>query len=483
MTKSLIRKNQLHPDISDLVSGYGDNFFITPAELNSTIIAAQSAQGAVLISGNQTITGIKTFVSRPIVNGTGVLLSGEVVAQLPNTIVYNTGNQTISGIKTFASRPTFNGTGVLVSGDSAPAIAANYITVTVTNNSVTNGTNLLQAYTIAKTTLPNGNALSATNRLAIILPPAIYDLGTQSLTLDTQYIDIVGSTPDRSKHHIKSNVGVVDSGTVQQTANNVKLYNLTIENINNTYAPQQADQTDPAAYFPDNDLNNTYLENINFIANAVNAWSMRWDMEYSGTFKDCTGGEYAFGGEDGIASGTFTNCTGGDNSFGNQGIASGTFTNCTGGDYSFGASGGASGTFINCTGGSEAFGGASGSASGTFKDCTGGTNSFGEYGSASGIFTNCIGQDGSFGSGTFGVASGTFTNCIGDGGGVSFGGLGIASGIFTNCTGGSDSFGAQGTASGTFTNCTGGEFAFGGQGGVTTGTFTNCRGGGNSFNL
>ena len=192
MSKSLIRKNQLHPDISDLVSGYGDNFFITPAELDSTIIAAQSAQGAVLISGNQTITGIKTFVSRPIVNGTGVLLSGEVVAQLPNTIVYNTGNQTISGIKTFASRPTFNGTGVLVSGDSAPAIAANYITVTVTNNSVNNGTNLLQAYTKAKTTLPNGNALSATNRLAIILPPAIYDLGTQSLILDTQYIDIIG---------------------------------------------------------------------------------------------------------------------------------------------------------------------------------------------------------------------------------------------------------------------------------------------------
>lgn len=38
--------------------------------------------------------------NRPIVNGTGVLLSGEA-AQLPNTIVYTTGNQTISGTKTF----------------------------------------------------------------------------------------------------------------------------------------------------------------------------------------------------------------------------------------------------------------------------------------------------------------------------------------------------------------------------------------------
>ena len=463
MTKSLIRKNQLHPDISDLVSGYGDNFFITPAELNSTIIAAQSAQGAVLISGNQTITGIKTFVSRPIVNGTGVLLSGEVVAQLPNTIVYNTGNQTISGIKTFASRPTFNGTGVLVSGDSAPAIAANYITVTVTNNSVTNGTNLLAAYTRAKTTLPNGNALSATNRLAIILPPAIYDLGTQSLILDTQYIDIVGSTPDRSKHHIKSNVGVVDSGTVQQTANNVKLYNLTIENVNNTYA-QEANSTDPAAYFPTSNLNNTYLENINFIANEVNALSMRFGIEYSGTFKDCTGGEFAFGGLYEVASGTFTNCTGGSYSFGSQGNASGTFTNCTGGTDSFGGGDGiASGTFTNCTGGQASFGGSGGIASGTFTNCTGGSEAFGATGgSASGTFTNCTGGEASFG---------------GDGG--------VASGTFTNCTGGYASFGGEGgTASGTFKDCSGGGAAFGGGvGGTASGTFTNCTGGDQSFNL
>ena len=94
----------MHPDIADLVSGYGDNFFITPAELNSTINAAQSAQGAVLITGNQTISGIKTFASRPTVNGTVILLSGEVATQLPNTIVYKTGDQTISGVKTFATK-------------------------------------------------------------------------------------------------------------------------------------------------------------------------------------------------------------------------------------------------------------------------------------------------------------------------------------------------------------------------------------------
>ena len=54
----------------------------------------------VYTSGNQTISGVKTFASRPTVNGTGVLLSGEFVA-LPNTIVYTTGTQSIDGIKTF----------------------------------------------------------------------------------------------------------------------------------------------------------------------------------------------------------------------------------------------------------------------------------------------------------------------------------------------------------------------------------------------
>lgn len=64
------------------------------------------ANQAVLSTGNQTISGVKTFASRPTVNGTGVLLSGEA-ALLPNTLVYLTGNQTISGVKTFDSPIAF----------------------------------------------------------------------------------------------------------------------------------------------------------------------------------------------------------------------------------------------------------------------------------------------------------------------------------------------------------------------------------------
>jgi hypothetical protein len=297
--------------------------------------------------------------------------------------------------------------------------SANYVTVKVTDNAIVNGNNLLAAYALAKTVTPNGASLSTSNRLAVILPPAIYNLGTQSLILDTQYVDIIGSTSDRSKHYITSNVGAANRGTIQQTANDVKLHNLKIENSNFGYIKAN-NSTDPSAYFPNTNLNLTYIENVLFTSNSSYVWSMRLGIEYSGTFTDCTGEDFSFGGYLGNASGTFKDCTGGNFSFG-------------------GATGTASGDFIGCTGRSYSFGGDGGTANGTFTDCTGEDFSFGgNSGTASGTFTNCTGEDQSFG-GLFGTANGTFTDCTG--GNQSFGGGGgTASGIFINCTGGINSF-------------------------------------------
>jgi hypothetical protein len=359
--------------------------------------------------------------------------------------------------------------------------SANYVTVKVTDNAITNGNNLLAAYALAKTVTPNAIALSTSNRLAVILPAATYDLGTQSLILDTQYIDIVGSTSDRSKHYITSNLGAANRGTVQQTANDVKLYNLTIENSNTTYSPAYS-STDPAAYFPSTNLNLTYVENVLFTSNSTNVWSMRMVIEYSGTFIDCIGGINSFSGGLGTASGTFTNCTGGLESFGSYGTANGNFINCTGGIGSFGGSGGAaSGTFKDCTGGDYSFGGEpGGSANGNFTNCTGGINSFGGTVNAGGTFTNCTGGIGSFG-GSGGAASGTFKDCTGGIG--SFGGNGgTASGTFTNCSGGDYSFGGAISSTAVLTNCTGGDYSFA-SGGAINGTLTNCTGGIGSFNL
>jgi hypothetical protein len=63
-------------------------------------------ENIVYTTGNQTISGIKTFRTRPTVNGTGVLLSGEIPT-LPNGIVYTTGVQSIQDEKTFKGPTNF----------------------------------------------------------------------------------------------------------------------------------------------------------------------------------------------------------------------------------------------------------------------------------------------------------------------------------------------------------------------------------------
>jgi len=54
MSKSLIRKNQLHPDISDLVGQYGSGFFVTSGQVSG--ISAGTAATSLSFSGDRTIT-------------------------------------------------------------------------------------------------------------------------------------------------------------------------------------------------------------------------------------------------------------------------------------------------------------------------------------------------------------------------------------------------------------------------------------------
>jgi len=124
MSRSLIRKNQLHPDIADLVSGYGTDFFITPTQLatTGTLLSTNIATTGALLSTNIATTG--TLLSTNIATTGSILqnqinnLSGSVANVNLSSVVRLTGNQTISGIKNFASRPTVDGTGVLTFADT-----------------------------------------------------------------------------------------------------------------------------------------------------------------------------------------------------------------------------------------------------------------------------------------------------------------------------------------------------------------------------
>ena len=296
------------------------------------------------------------------------------------------------------------------------------VVVETTSNAKTNGAALIAAYTAAKALTPNGEELSATNRACVIIPPGNYDLdhgeddACVPLTLDTEFVDIIGLTTDRSLQQIYGTPEATNSGVIVQTADDVHVSNLYVKILTEVESANWND-TDSAAYFPSTSLSNTVVDNCQFDGQdgsndeGPRLFSMRLYIEYSGTFTNCTGGYSAFGGGGGTASGTFTNCTGGDNSFGGAGgTASGTFTNCTGGGYSFGGGGTASGTFNYCTGGDYSFGGDEGTASGTFTNCTGGAGAFGRGGTASGTFTNCTGGNSAFG-GAGGTLSGQLYYC------------------------------------------------------------------------
>ena len=99
------------------------------------------ARNLLYNSGNQNISGIKNFASRPTVNGTGVLLIGEASsAILPNTIVYTTGDQIISGNKTFINSIVVSGTGNFnaVKISSIDRLFLSGVDVVITGNSSIN---------------------------------------------------------------------------------------------------------------------------------------------------------------------------------------------------------------------------------------------------------------------------------------------------------------------------------------------------------
>lgn len=404
-------------------------------------------------------------------------LGGAVTdGQIPDDI-------TITHATTASDADTLNGmdsnTWIKMRGDNQAWVVPN-----VTDNDATNGANLLGAYATAKVLTPNGAPLGASNRAVVIVPPGRYDLGTVALMLDTEFVDLIGLSSARDDQYVFGASNGIGTGVLMQSANNVRIENLFVV-CTRASGSMVHNETTMAAYFPDDGTTtDTLIRNCEFKATNDNTYaiSMRRNITYPGTYRDCIAGFASFGCS-GAASGTFIDCTGGDYSFGGYyGDASGTFMRCTGGSYSFGASHGkASGAFSDCMGGNYAFGGNYGLASGSFTDCAGGLYSFaGYHGEASGVFTDCTGGPYAFG-GDYGEASGVFSDCVGEG--PAFGGSqGMASGTFQNCTGGDYAFGGWwGTASGRFSNCSGGVFSFAGDHGIADGTFRTCTGGDRSF--
>jgi hypothetical protein len=336
---------------------------------------------------------------------------------------------------------------------------ANYRTVKVTNDPVENGVRLQLTVSEAGISTPGDMALSADNRVVVLIPPGSYDLQGRQLNLNTAYVDLAGTTDNRDAQYIYSDITTPNEGVMRVGVGGSKYSNLKIENTATTGVLSNS-SADPCAFFPTTSfLSATEFTNCEFKGNSTNSWSMRVGFTIASTFKNCVSGDRGFGGE---ASG--------------GGTATGTFIDCVAGDTSFGGgSSGSTGTFINCTGGDDCFSSGTGTASGVYKNCVAGDNSFGgNSGTASGTFTDCIGGAVSFG-GAGGTASGIFKRCSAGNfcfGGVFFGSPGVASGEFENCNCLSGGFGAGGSSTGTFINC----YAVAGSFGDKAGVYINCSG-------
>lgn len=96
--------------VSGLLSSYVTGLVVRPSETGNFITTAQTGAFYSISNPSGYITGA---VVRP--NETGSFLTAEMT---DIRYVGLTGNQTVSGIKAFISRPTVNGTGVMLSGES-----------------------------------------------------------------------------------------------------------------------------------------------------------------------------------------------------------------------------------------------------------------------------------------------------------------------------------------------------------------------------
>jgi hypothetical protein len=299
-----------------------------------------------------------------------------------------------------------------------------------------NGEELLATYYKAKLAKPYRRALSNSNRLTILLLPGVYDLGNLTLTVDLDYIDLVGLSPNTGSMVFANPLNLGDTiitsnsaiATITHSSQNGdnRCQNLCLANSNAAGVAFNLLTTGIPTIW-----RNLLLTNTTSQGNHAISWSSQW----VGYYEDCRCWNDAswYGG---LCSGTFIRCKAAGYAFAGGSTASGTFIDCEADGVSFGQNV-ASGIFIRCR--YVAISGVSGAL-------------FGASGTASGMFIDCIssGNDGAFGGS---LASGTFINChTGPGATPAGSGFGPYTGTFSGsaegCVGGSYSFASNGTFSG-----------------------------------
>jgi len=164
-----IKLKQIDADFSGLVGQYGSGYFSTTGQLNSLSGLAfkysdLAATQFVYQTGNQNISGSKTFFSRPIISGAGVTYHASGAARL-GEVVSIAGSDQITGPKTFLNTVDFDALDVTFG--VTPLVFAD-CTFDLQGSSATNLANALGANLVNTTTNQAiGGVKNFTNNLTI----------------------------------------------------------------------------------------------------------------------------------------------------------------------------------------------------------------------------------------------------------------------------------------------------------------------------
>ncbi len=343
--------------------------------------------------------------------------------------------------------------------DQLPYAPDACITVEAGATDLERGTNLATAYAAACALTPGGAALSHTNRACVLLPPGGSDVAAVTLVLDTEYVDVIATDPQRgglpqamdvdefngatSLAQFRPPPTVVysetdDTTVVEQAVQDVRLTGFAIAQLSGdgsgTYHAFRCSVDDNAGsrydmmYFwhkapyitrhPVSFVKHVKGDWQDCIANS-DAWRAGTDGEFSPVMRDCYAGSFSFIGDaDGTSVvgcmltrcktlsmygsktsgyGSFAGCTWYSVPIDSDSV----FTDCEAGERSFGLGMKNEGTFIRCRGGDYCFGSTThdldnGEFAGYAEDCVGGRGSFG--GRLAGI--------------TWGMCTGTLIRCV-----------------------------------------------------------------------
>ena len=306
-------------------------------------------------------------------------------------------------------------------------------------DAVKNGTNLLLAMTAAAGMSPTSSAM-----VEVRVPPGEYNLGSQQLIINTDYVNVVGSGVARNNSAIGTKsvpatyiYGGNPSSVVRVSAGHTEVRGL---RVLNTYTGHAIDASPGGGPNVDQRLLDIYAKVTDttkagiygstlagYYQNCHSDNAMLQCDTFIGVADHCTGGDYSFGARNDMSSspcsmvGVLSHCTAENYSFGygeyGDGIFDGYAEFCRGKNYCFGASrnaagdpsveGSLGGEVVHCRAGTYSFGsGSDGKSSNGFTglavDCTADSFSFGggPMGTFAGRAERCVSGPDSFGGST-----------------------------------------------------------------------------------